>query len=337
MPKTEGSGQAGTAELLSTASPLLAALNLTPIGRGLTMAVGTMMMAPQDASAGILSSLGRASKGLTKLVDEGAAVFPDMSRNIEFPTSGMAESIARGMDSTDTLMRSIKTPENLTSLTSEEVVQLSGKLSRLRTTPVSVADDATMLNVHKVDEGVAGFFGSSGRRTDKGRVVLREKSKVNRADTLTHELTHAGDNASKDMNILMSAERANDIPYFQNVSENRAFTAGYRHAFDKTLTNPDSTDFVHPMISYVNGSFSKAPGLDYVNNVKWLARRSGEAVDEQGLKDYLKLLQGETDRLQARVLQDPVFKAKLEKATEIKEGNYASWVFDAKQRKSLKE
>jgi len=334
MPKTQGSGPDGTQELLSLGKPILAALNLTPIGRGITAAVATMATIPEESEAGIFKMM---SQRLSQnaLTDRGLAIFPDLTRNLEFPTNSFAGYLFKG-GSMKNIQSRLVVPD-MSNLRAQDVAKVQGALQRMANTPVYEATDRAMQVKHKTNDTTSGFYSNPGNPNKTGKIVIRDSNPIfDQAATIAHEFTHGLDVEDPVMRSIMWA-KDKDLDYMYNLAENRAFIAGNRSNMDETLTNVDSADFFHPMLGYANGKVSMAPAVDFVNNMRRSYKAVGRNVYDTQIDEYFDLLRSEALRTQMRVQTNPVYRAKLDEATITTNYNNAQWNINATQGKALLE
>lgn len=335
MPRTEGSGQEGTKELLSVASPLVAALMMSPAGRGLGGIAASMGLNTLDSEAGVFSPLGRLMKGGAKLVDEGVAVFPDMTRNAELPTTGFASRIAMNRDDIRTLSAYISQPDNMRHLSNEDRNKIGEAIMRMQKTPIKTDTQERMIKFGGADERTNAFYRFPTINEPQGSIVVKEKGfPKDMAASATHEFTHDLDYVDDVFKSIMGADPTT-LDYMVDVTETRAFLAGSRAHFDETLTNPHSEDFVHPMISYAGGEVSAAPFYAYKNALEASYRVVGRKVDKTHMSEYRKAIEDEANFIRFKVETNPKFKAKLEAATIDTSQSNSDWVHNFKQQQAL--
>lgn len=341
MPKMVGSGEQGTQELLSVGKPLLAALNLTPIGRGIMGAVATMATIPEESEAGIFGILPKlARRGRVQLVEDGAAVFPDMTRNVEFPTSGMGRHIdKKGRQKLTNLADAIQDPD-IFNLDIADAQFVQGMKSQLSQIPVFARDQAKMLKSANITENTNAFysFPNPTNNLPFGKIAIKfEQADGTLIDTAqmaasaTHEFTHGADMLNPTITKILS-ENNSALDYNFNLGENRAFIAGSRQGMYKDMTEPSSPDFLHPMLSYGGGKVSVTPGLDYINNIRHSYKAIGKKIDEQYIDDYLLELREERVRMQIKVDNDPKLRYRYDIATQDISPSNQQWIFDNPQK-----
>lgn len=334
MPKTLGSGPQGTQELLSVGKPLLAALNLTPIGRGILGAVGTMATIPEESEAGIFKVFRRSTGTTTQLVKGGLVAFPDKTLNLEFATSGFAKYLAEG-GKVDNLMSQLRPMQGVHPIYDDT---LNAAKDRMNNMPISIATNKEMTDVHKVGSGTHAFYQPvtrGGGRPQLGYVKAREGQEAySLADSITHEVTHGLDVEDDILRAIMF-DKADAIKYNDKLTESRAFLAGSRTNFPEALTSPTSPDFLHPMLSYSGGKVSIAPYLEMTRTARESYTGIGKEFDEVYTKEYKTLLKQEADKINSRLTVDIDYKIQLEKATRAVDLTTADWVMNPSQLQAL--
>ena len=330
MPKTKGSGPEGTAEILSVTKPILAMAALNPLWRGITGAVATAASIPEESEAGIFKQLGKANK--IALVENGTAVFPDTFKNFEFPTNSFAGYLAKGGNVKD-IAQQIPFP-NVSALGAVDERDVLNAFNRVRSIPIEGATDVEMKNIPKIKDTTNAFYESRNSK-DTGNVVIRDSRPVyTKASSIPHEYTHGLDVQDPLLERIMAN---NKIDYNDNLSESRAFIAGSRANMDRSLTDPTSPDFFHPMLSYGGGEVSKQPAINYVNNMKLSYKAVGKPFDKESTDKYLKLMDKEVEKVKQRIEVDAEYRKKLTQATITTPYGTSNWVHSGRQRKLLEE
>lgn len=328
MPIKQGSGPAGTRELLSTGKPLLAALNLTPIGRGILGAIGTMASIPEETEAGIFTNIGKYVGKTAKLVSkEGLAIFPDNILVHEIPTSHWTNVL-----NTDTMASAVKNLKvgDISKLPEKAQIVASNRLSDIKAAEL-IPIDKRLSQSWGLSDATNAFYGHREAAYPKGLVAIREGIPSEKFEaSLVHEYTHLGDEASSVTREAFKALDMDAIPYSDRVTEVKAFTAGSRAGFPETLTSPSSSEFVHPLISYTDGKFSSEPFARYVNAL----RAEGRSPDMEELFKYSDEITKEVGRLTMKAREDPLFKRKLDEAVAKVPLHYEDWVFSTAQKKA---
>lgn len=329
MPIKQGSGPAGTRELLSTGKPLLAALNLTPIGRGILGAIGTMATIPEETEAGIFTNLGKFTGKGMKLTVKGMSVFPERVLVHEIPTKHWTDVL-----NTETMASAVR---NL------KVGDISNLPQNVQAVALKRLQDVKAAELLPLDKKIAGewnvrdstnaLYGHREAYYPKGVVAIRPElaQKPGAFETsFVHEYTHLGDEASPATREAFVTMDRKNLAYEDRVTEVKAFTAGSRAGFGKEFTDPTSKHFVHPLISYSDGVFSNEPFIRYMNALK----AEGRPMDTRDMFEYADALKQEVDKLQANIQADPLFKRKLDEAVANVPLHYEDWVFSEGQKKA---
>lgn len=326
MPKREGSGPQGTSELLSVGKPLLAALNLTPIGRGILGAVGTMATIPEETEAGIFTNVAMV-KNLKKIKLGGMAVLPDKVVTHEIPTAHWTGAI-----NTDNMATAIQKlgVGNVSSIGSKPKKAIMARAEDMRKAKLVSVDKFLAKSWDMSDSTSAVYGHREPKYYPYGVVGVRNTLPDDKmVASLVHEYTHLNDDASPITNAAFIGA-SDDIPYEKRLTEVKAFLAGSRAGFPDKLTNPESTTFVHPLISYTNGKFSNEPLKRYFDAMK----AGGVKYDIKEVNTYAFEIQKEIDRLTEQARVDPVFRRTLDVAVENVPLHYESWVFSQSQTKA---
>lgn len=326
MPKREGSGPQGTSELLSVGKPLLAALNLTPIGRGILGAVGTMATIPEESEAGIFVNAARA-KNLKKIQLGGMSVFPDRLVTHEIPTSHWTNAV-----NTDNMATAIQklSVGPVFDIPAKPRTQILDRAKDMRKAKLISVDKYIAKNWDMSDSTNAVYGHRNPQSYPYGVVGIRNTLPDDKmVASLVHEYTHLNDEAST-ITRQEFLGASDDIPYEKRLTEVKAFLAGSRAGFPDKLTNPTSDTFVHPLISYTNGKFSNEPLKKYFSAMQ----AGGQKFDMKEINSYAFEIQKEIDRLTIKAREDPVFRKTLDVAVENVPLHYESWVFSQNQVKA---
>ena len=329
MPKTQGSGPEGTQELLSLGKPILAALNLTPVGRGLTAAVATMAMIPEESEAGLLMPIGMIRKVGSKIKTQGMSIFPDSLLHHEIPTDHWSKFITK-----DNMADAIQKTSigDVSSLPKQQKANAIAQLTE--TKEAQFLDlDANLAKQWEIDDVTNAIYAERYEAYPKGVVAVRpELSFKDMMASLVHEYTHVGDDVSL-LTRKTFIDSPKNIPYKDRIHEVKAFVAGSRQKAPDAVTNPDSADFLHPLISYTDGEFGNTPLVKYVNAMK----KRGVPYDIDEINQYAFGIQEEINRLSLRADENPSFKKKLDDAFADVPLHYESMIYSDVQVKARRE